>query len=71
MLWIVDWRGCFLRRDVRERGREWEREVCGFTQYIVVRGSPWSHSERSIPYLEYIWKRGYCLSKDRRPTGVH
>lgn len=64
--------GSLSLREVRERGREWEREKhIGFTQDSMMWGSPGSHGERTFPFLEYIWKRVYCLSKDKRPAGGH
>jgi len=57
---------------VREREREQERvQHVGFKQDAIVWGYPGLYWERMRPVLEYIWKRVYCLSKDKRPTGCH
>ena len=62
-----------MQREVRERVREQEREhrIVGFMQYTMVWGSSGSHWERMLPFLEYIWKKVYCLSKDKRAIWDH
>lgn len=37
-------------------------------QDAVVWGSPGFHWEIMFPFLKYIWKRVYYLSKDKRPA---
>ena len=46
------------------RAEDWEWNVDS-----TVWGSPGSHWERTFPFLEYIWKRVYCISKDKRHSG--
>ena len=68
----MDRREPFLQKGVRESGGESGREqLLVFMQDVMVWGSPGSDWERTFPFLEYIWKRVYCLSKDKRPTGHH
>lgn len=47
------------------------KEGRGLETDILVYRSPGSHWERMFPSLEYIWKRVYCLCKDKRPSGLH
>lgn len=35
-----------------------------------MRGSPGSHWEKWLSFLEYIWKTVFCLSKDKRLLGA-
>ena len=55
-------------------GRKREREQCmgllGFAQYTAVRGSPGSHWERLLPFLEYIWKRVFASPRTKGPLGA-
>ena len=69
----MDGKELFLQREVRERGREWERKQHRVSHKMPWYGNPLSHTgrEQMFPYLECIWKRVHCLSKDKGPTGCH
>ena len=60
----------FPQSKVRNRGREQERRQClGFTQDPIVWGPPGLHRKRMFPFLEGMWRRVFCLSKDKGPVG--
>ena len=69
---VLKGREPFSWSEVREKGREQEREWhVWFAQYAVVRGSPGLYRERLLPFLEYIWKRVFYLSKNKGPSRSH
>lgn len=54
-------------------GAELEQVLLG-RRKLAPEGTAWyrisgAHWERTSPFLEYFWKRVYCLPKDRRPCG--
>lgn len=61
-----------LRREGSPFLREGKREqLVGFAQGIMVRGSSELHWERMFSFPQYIWKRAYCLCKDKISAGRH
>ena len=61
----------FMERSQGERETVGERAALSVHARCHGVGYPGSYWERTFPFLEYIWKRVYCLSKDKRPTGHH
>lgn len=69
MVWW--WGGnLFCREKSGREGESRRQQWVEFVQDTAV-GDPLGPTGRKHPVLEYIWKRIYCLSKDKKPTRCH
>ena len=59
----------FPQNKVRERKRVGESTTGRDHTISQARRFPGSCWERLLPFPEYIWKRVFCISKDRRTAG--